>query len=342
VNQRWCDLAGMTADAAHGAGWLQAVHPDDRERVLEEWREALAASRPLRSEFRFQHPNGVTLWVFAQVRVEESEIGGVPGYIGAITNITDRKRAEEQSRQLTADLERRVRERTRQLEDAYRELESFSAAMSRDLREPLRQITEANAELLRDCGRDVSARVRAVLERVGASAQRVRQAVDDLVEVAQVARADMRREHVDLSGLVAAIAAELRKADPRRDVEVVVAPDVAAWGDARLLRLALEKLLANAWRSTGTQPHAHIEFGAIEDGATVYFVRDDGVGLDAGTAGVPGGARGSTRSNGGRPGVGAGSLSTVQRIVGRHGGRMWTEAGVEQGATVLFTLGPSS
>jgi PAS domain S-box-containing protein len=337
VNERWCELAGVTAAAARGDGWLQAVHPDDRQRVQIDWRHAVAASQPFRSEFRFQHPTGVTIWVFGQVMGEDSTIGGARGYIGAVTNITDRKRAEEQTKQLNAELERRVHERTRQLEDTNRELESFSYSVSHDLRAPLRHIIGFSAELREERAADVSPHVHELLQRIGAAAQRMSQLIDDLLQLSRVTRAEMQRQRVDLSALAQSIGAKLQEGDPGRSVERVVAPDVVAYGDARLLRIVLENLLGNAWKYTATHPHARIEFGVTEGEAPVYFVRDDGVGFDMRYAEKLFGAFQRLHSSDAFEGTGIG-LATVQRIIRRHGGRVWAEAAVEQGATFYFTV----
>jgi len=148
----------------------------------------------------------------------------------------------------------------------------------------------------------------------------------------------MRREQIDLSGLAREIAGELRETQPGRAAEFVIEPDLAADGDARLLRVMLQNLLGNAWKFTAHHPRARIEFGVTEhDGERAYFVRDDGAGFDMAYADKLFGAfqRLHTRTEFEGSGIG---LATVQRIVYRHGGRVWAKGAVEQGATFYFTL----
>lgn len=340
VNERWCELSGLTAEAAHGDGWAQAVHPEDRARVLAEWQGAIAESQPFRSEFRFQRPTGATIWVFSQVMGEDRAIGGVLGYIGAVTNITDRKRGEEQIRQLNAELERRVRERTAQLEAANRELESFAYSASHDLRAPLRAIDAFSRAVMEDCGAQLPKPSQAHLQRVCDAAHHMGQLIGDLLNLSKVTRSTLHVTSVDLSALAQVIAAELQHTQPDRLVEFIIAPGLQVRGDAALLRDALQNLLANAWKFTSKHPHARIEVGATaERGQRVYFVRDDGAGFDMAYAGKLFGAFQRLHSTGEFEGTGVG-LATVQRIIHRHGGCIWAEGAVERGATFYFSLSP--
>jgi light-regulated signal transduction histidine kinase (bacteriophytochrome) len=164
------------------------------------------------------------------------------------------------------------------------------------------------------------------------------QLIDDLLNLSRVTRTEMRRGEVDLSALAGEVAENLRKAEPSRDAEIVVAPGLRASGDARLLRVVLVNLLDNAWKFTRKKPQARIEFGlADKDGEQAYFVRDDGAGFDMAYAGKLFGAFQRLHTTGEFEGTGIG-LASVQRIVRRHGGRVWAEGAVERGATFYFTL----
>jgi len=250
-------------------------------------------------------------------------------------------RIQEQNQELQQsrdELEQRVIERTAQLENANKELESFSYSVSHDLRAPLRSIDGFSQAILEDYSDKLDAEGQADLRRVRAATQRMGQLIDDMLDLSRVTRAKITREQVDLSALVRALGAELQKVEPERKIDFTVAPGLTADGDPRLLRIALENLLRNAWKFTGKHPTAKIEFGITQNnGNSAYFVRDDGAGFDMAYANKLFGAfqrlHAMTEFNG--TGVG---LATVQRIISRHGGRVWAEGEVEKGAIFYFTL----
>lgn len=247
----------------------------------------------------------------------------------------ERIRAQEEIVRLNRDLEKRVRDRTEQLEAANRELEAFCYSVSHDLRAPLRTIrgfTEALMELSAD---QLDARGRDFLRRTSEAAQQMDRLVDDLLKLSRVGRSEVRRQMVNLSALAGSIVEELRRADPLRPVEVVIAPDLVAYGDERLLRIALENLLRNAWKFTGKRADAKIALGRDNTGA--FFVRDNGAGFDMAYADKLFGVFQRLHSAAEFPGTGVG-LAIVHRIISRHGGRAWGEGKVGQGATFHFIL----
>ena len=252
-----------------------------------------------------------------------------------LARIQEQNQALEKARD---ELEERVIERTTQLEAANKELESFSYSVSHDLRAPLRSIDGFSQALFEDYGDKLDAQGRSDLQRVRAATQRMAQLIDDMLNLSRVSRGEVRREMVDLSSMVRNIAEELKAAEPDRKVDVAIADGIQAEGDVRLLRVLVENLLSNAWKFTGKHPTAKIEFGISQNnGKPVYFVRDDGAGFDMAYAGKLFGAFQRLHSMSEFNGTGVG-LATVQRIVNRHGGKVWAEGTVDQGATFYFTL----
>jgi len=248
-------------------------------------------------------------------------------------------------------LEERVQQRTaelqlanRELEASNRELEAFSYSVSHDLRAPLRAIDGFSRVLMDDCSDKLGGEDKENLETVRAASQRMGRLIDDMLRLSRITRSDMRSEAVDLSRMAEQVAGDLRKADPARQVVFVLAPDCVVWGDAALLRIALENILGNAWKYTGKKPLAKIEFGTngtTETEGPVYFVRDNGAGFDMAYAKKLFGAFQRLHSTAEFPGTGIG-LAVVQRVIHRHGGRVWAEAAVDVGATFYFTLGKQS
>jgi light-regulated signal transduction histidine kinase (bacteriophytochrome) len=254
--------------------------------------------------------------------------------ISTIRDVTERKTAEARITALNEDLQRRVAE----LAAVNKELEAFSYSVSHDLRAPLRSIDGFSQALLEEYGDVLTGDGADYLRRVRAATQRMGELIDDLLNLSRVTRREMRREPVDLSALARMILAQLAKGDPGRHVEVHVADGLVAWGDPHLLRLALENLLGNAWKFTGKQPAARVEFGMTsENGASAYFVRDNGVGFDMAYSYKLFGAFQRLHAMTEFPGTGIG-LATVQRVINRHGGRVWADAALGTGATFYFTL----
>ncbi len=261
-----------------------------------------------------------------------------PMILLAIEDVTERQKAREDLRQLNAELEQRVCERTAQLEVSNKELEAFCYSVSHDLRAPLRAIDGFSQELLASHAGQLDARGRHYLERIRAGSQRMAQLIDDLLQFSRVGRSAMQYTRIDLSGMAQEVADELRRQEPGRDVTFVIEPGVHGFGDPRLLCLVLENLLGNAWKFTVKHPRATVAFGRAEhEEGPAYFVRDDGAGFDMAFANRLFGPFQRLHSDRDFPGTGIG-LAIVQRIIHRHGGHVWAEGAVERGATFSFTL----
>jgi len=264
-------------------------------------------------------------------------------------------RIEDQNRELrryATDLEQRVEERTHELKErneslrrnaaellaANTELDAFAYSVSHDLRAPLRSIDGFSQVLLEDNAAQLDEAGRESLHRVRAASQRMGTLIDDLLKLARVTRAEIRTEDVDLSGMARDIAAELQRATPERQVEFAIAPGLKARGDAQLLRVVLDNLLRNSWKYTAKQPAPRVEFGPVEaNGGEAFMVRDNGAGFDMKYADKLFGVFQRLHSAAEFEGTGVG-LATVRRIINRHGGRIWAEGAVDQGATFYFTL----
>jgi light-regulated signal transduction histidine kinase (bacteriophytochrome) len=244
------------------------------------------------------------------------------------------REANEELTQLNASLA----QQKQALEAANRELESFSYSVSHDLRAPLRSIDGFSNAVLEDCADNLGADGKRYLGYVREAAQQMAQLIDDLLGLARVTRCELHRTGVDLSGIAWRVVQRLKAGDPSRDVEVIIAEGASTAGDARLLAVLLENLVGNAWKFTSKREKARIEFGArTENGRPVYFVRDDGAGFDMEHYAKLFGTFQRLHSSREFEGTGIG-LATVQRVVNRHGGRIWAVGAVDGGATFFFTL----
>jgi two-component system NtrC family sensor kinase len=225
-----------------------------------------------------------------------------------------------------------------ELEKKNSELEAFCYAVSHDLRAPLRSIDGFTQALLEDCGDRLDPQGRDHLGRVLTSVKRMDELIEDLLELSRVGRAELERRNVDLSDLAGTVFDDLKRQDPRQGVAFAVQPQLTAHVDRRLMRVAFENLLGNAWKFTARVREAKIEFGAERrNGDTHYFIRDNGAGFDMALAHKLFTPFQRLHNESDFAGTGIG-LATVHRVIDRHGGRVWAEGAVGRGATVFFTL----
>jgi len=305
---------------------LNHIIPDDRDMVKAKFTEATFTGN-FRIECRIARPDLSIHWIALRGRVHRNEYGGPVRMMGVVVNITELKRAQDQLVLRSAELER-----------ANKELEAFCYSVSHDLRAPLRAIDgfahavfEGYSGQLDDIGKDYLHRVMLAAGRMGAL-------IDDLLTLSRVSRAEIAREEVDFTELGQSIALELQRTEPKRKVEFVIAPNLQAEGDSRLLRTVLENLIGNSWKFTSKREYALIEVGTESiDGIKAFFVRDNGVGFDPKYTNRLFEAFQRLHAAAEFPGTGIG-LASAQRIIQRHGGRIWADAAVGKGATFYFTL----
>lgn len=273
-----------------------------------------------------------------EVTTNKVEFGGVMFNCAIARDISERKKAEEKIRKINIELEQRVAKRTLQLEAANKELETFAYSVSHDLRAPLRSIGGFSQILLEEYLHKLDAQGQDYLSRVHNGAQHMSELIDDMLTLSKVTRSEMNIREFNLSIIVHEIANELNNSDKKRKVECIIQDNVFADADERLIRIALENLLDNAWKFTSKKPVARIEFGMMKkEGSNSYFIRDNGAGFDMKYAQKLFGAFQRLHDVSDFPGTGIG-LATVQRIINRHGGKVWAEGEVGKGATLYFTL----
>jgi len=271
--------------------------------------------------------DGSRFWGNVVVTPLQDDAGRVRGFVKITRDTTEKRKAEQE-----------LLRRSAELETANQELESFSYSVSHDLRAPLRGIDGFSQALQEDYASVLDATAKNYLARIRAGTRRMGVLIDDLLNLARVTRAEMHRQTIDLTRMAGDIAKELQAAEPERQVVIKVSKGLAADGDYRLIRVALQNLLGNAWKFTSKRPDPQIEFGLLRsNGGKAYFVRDNGAGFDQAYAARLFGAFQRLHSMDEFPGTGIG-LATVHRIVHRHGGKVWAEGAVNQGATIYFTL----
>lgn len=320
----------------------RGFHPDGRLYQPQEWpiiRSITTGEVIKAEEVVIEHKDqtrGTLLMSSAPIRNFD---GTIIGGISMFWDITERKQTEQKIRDLNQQLEQRVQERTAQLEATNRELEAFSYSVSHDLRAPLRVIDGFSKALLMFYQDQLDDRAKHYLNRIRANSLRMGELIDDLLSLSRLTRSQIQRTEVNLSAIASEIMAELYQTAPERNVKFISTPGLMAMGDMRLLRILLENLLNNAWKYTSRQPKAEISFGAITtpNGKLAYFVKDNGAGFDMTYANKLFGAFQRLHSEAEFPGTGIG-LATVKRIIHKHGGQIWAESAVNQGATFYFTL----
>ncbi len=333
VNPKLASLFGYAPEEIIGKNVLEFVPEDERETVLQRLERRNAGERD-RYDYRYVRKDGSTLWTIVSGTPLRDRDGQVIGVLAMLTDITERKNAEEHVRQLNDLLVRR----TAQLQAANKEMEAFSYSVSHDLRAPLRSIDGFSLALQEDFSGKLGEEGEDYLRRIRAAAQRMGQLIEDLLNLSRVTRVELHQTEVNLSGIARSILEDLRRTDPQRQVETVIQEGVTALGGEDLLRQVLANLLGNAWKFTSKTPQARIEFGETQqDGRRAFYVRDNGAGFDMQYVDRLFLPFRRLHSETEFPGTGIG-LSIVRRIIQKHGGSVWAEGETGKGATFYFTL----
>lgn len=307
------------------------------EKPSEEYKclwDTITSGGEWQGEFHNRKKNGELYWEYASISPIRNLEGVITHFVAIKEDITERKRAEDELRKQRDHLEHL----TNRLTAANKELEAFCYSVSHDLRAPLRSANGFCKALLEDYSDKLDAQGKNYLQRVSAASQHMGQLIDDLLDLSRITRSEIRRKTVDLSALAKKIASEIQEAEPERQAEFIIAEKLVVNGDPHLLLIVLKNLLSNAWKFTGKRPRARIELGVKQhDEKQVYFVRDNGAGFDMAFVNKLFGAFQRLHSTTEFEGTGIG-LATAQRIINRHGGQIWAEGTVDQGATFYFTI----
>lgn len=327
--------------------FLRVIHPEDRPQVAGMF-ERFLVPQPIDEDMEFRIPKraGGERWVLAKARAFVDDPrwrrGGPDRLIGTVVDATERRRKRLEARDAKQELEDKVKDRTSQLTEVNKELETFAYSASHDLRAPLRKISAFSDAVIKSAEGKLSPEEQRYLDTIRQAAAKMQGLIDDQLKLARVTRKPLAEADCDLSALAREAVDEMSNSEPDRKVELVIAGGARARGDRELLAIALRNLLANAWKFTSKHPTARIEFGITSDrGSPAYFVRDDGAGFDMQFAHKLFGTFQRLHPEEEFPGTGVG-LGLVARIIHRHHGRVWAEGAVERGATVFFTLGTES
>jgi len=337
ANDAFLEMAGYTRDDL-GAGlvrWVDMTPPEwaAGDQVAVGQLRAVGVVTPYEKEyFRKDGSRFPIVLGAAMIEGEQAEC------ICFVLDLTERKRAEQAVLLLNAELERRVEQRTHELADANRELEAFSYSVAHDLRAPLRGIGGFAQVLAEDYADKLDAEGQDCLREIHTNADRMAQLIDALLLLARVSRSEMRRETVDLASLVRSVAASLARTEPRPTLDLTISGDLRVEMDPSLAQILVENLLGNAWKFTRDASTPRIEIGCTDDAdARIVHVRDNGAGFDMTYKDKLFTPFQRLHTTAEFPGTGIG-LATTQRIVKRHGGQIWAESVVGQGATFYFRL----
>lgn len=314
------------------------IHPEDTDYVWNGVQEGINNRRFYKLTYRIKTKSGIEKWVWEQgagVFSEKDELIALEGFI---TDITESKHMEAELQKYREHLENEVKKRTHELLAANKELESFSYSVSHDLRAPLRAIDGFSKALLDDYNDKLDAEGKDFLNRIRGASQKMAALIDDMLKLSRLTIEEMKYVSIDLSEMADRIINDLKLYEQNRTVEFINAPGLFVNGDPQLIHAAMENLLGNAWKFTSREKNAIIEFGVeVIGNEKIFFIRDNGAGFDTAYSDKLFGAFQRLHTVSEFPGTGIG-LAIVQRVINRHGGRIWAESIVDKGTTFYFTI----
>jgi len=327
---------GLPSAEFSGNELLALTHPDDQERLWAEWVAALQGVSEYNTAYRAV-VNGQDRWFSVRAEFERAPSGHVTRAYGVSQDITQQTLAAQEIRRLNASLEQRIQERTRELKEAYDELESYSYAVAHDLRSPLR-IINGFAQALQDDHPELGDASGLHLRRIMGASAKMGQLIDGLLQLSQYSRGEVQRHPVNISAIATRLLEELAGDDPQREVQWSVEADLMAMADPRLIEALLQNLLHNAWKYTAQTSAASIRvYGTTIDGERHFCIRDNGAGFDMALSAKLFQPFQRLHLPHEFSGLGIG-LATARRIVLRHGGVLDAQSSPGQGATFCFTL----
>ena len=318
VNQRWCEMAGLTPEEAHGEGWARAIHPEDHERVFAEWYRTAPKGSQFNSEYRLQRPDGVVTWVFTQASAEKTKDGEIIGYVGTITDVTNRKWAEE-------------------LKRSNADLEQFASAASHDMQEPLRTISSFAQLLAKQYKGKLGKDADEFITYISEGAYRMQALIQDLLTYSRLSTQGESLKSVEVSKVVDHAMHNLRIAIEESQAEVSRDSLPVVQGDPAQLAQLFQNLIGNALKFRGEKP-PRIHIRAESNGQfCTLAVKDNGIGIDPkfGDRIFAIFQRLHTRDSYDGTGIG---LALCKKIVESHRGRIWMESQPREGTTFYFTL----
>ncbi len=337
-NEKYAEITGHSFDELREMQVFELNHPEDREADLKLYWDAAHGRIPQYiSEKRYVRKDGSHIWVRVNATFFRNPNGVASKTMAIVEDITQRKNAERDLLSMNAELERRVADRTVELNAVNKELGAFAYSVSHDLRAPLRAMDGFSQALLEDYSEAIDDTGKDYLGRIRSASQRMEGLIEDLLKLSRVTRSEINRQHVNISELARAVVEELRLTEPERKVKVTIAEGIKLDCDEKLARIALQNLIGNAWKFSSKRDDAEIEVGVSRSDPAEVFVRDNGAGFDMSYADKLFGAFQRLHRADEFEGTGIG-LATVQRIVHIHGGQIRAESKPDEGATFFFTL----
>lgn len=339
VNKAFCNMLGYSMKELQNYKWQDITHPEDIETNQEKIASLLSGEKDsTRFIKRYIHKNGAVIWADVSTSIRRDKKGIPLYFMTVIIDITERKHAEEEIKKLNAGLEKKVIERTSELTELNKEMESFSYSVSHDLKAPLRSINGFSQILLDEHSHKLDDEGKNLLSHIQSSCKLMDMLIEDLLSLSKVTRHEINYQKIDLTDMINSIISEIKKNNPEHKVNIIINRIPEVESDYNLLNIALTNLIGNAWKFTEKITDPKIEFGNILDkNETVYFIRDNGVGFNMAYADKLFGAFQRLHTQKEFPGTGIG-LAIVKRIIKRLGGRIWADAKEGKGATFYFVL----